>query len=231
MEISKYASIALVVLNLQSCRENESEIPQDYFSNKITMKDNHFNRNSFSIENLVNNSHFIQLHSLLVTRLDTSGIDIELAEKLKEKGDNMNEEEKVLFVKALGFGSIEEFVIFNNKVAHYSALLEEEFSLKELDSSIKNPVITEAAMILYDQTVLTNKIDPKRYASCRRGAIGSFVVTATTCVGGGIAIGGMSFGFAAPLGGALAGACVAGAQLQLEHSLAECHHMYNTEAR
>lgn len=66
------------------------------------------------------------------------------------------------------------------------------------------------------------------YTACQESAYATYILTIVGCVGTGVGVGVGSAGWAVPVGGALAGACCAAAQVKYDADKKNCYYSYKS---
>jgi hypothetical protein len=140
----------------------------------------------------------------------------------------------------LGFKNENEYIDFQRRVVETNNALAKEFDFSNISDSQKMTLVNEALEMnsgpeadpnLYDAPIDQGSdgyggICGEQYSACKQSAYGTYIITVTGCVAGGIGIAVGSAGWAAPVGGAIAGACVAGAQIQYDGAVKQCYYSY-----
>lgn len=188
-----------------------------------------------TVETLAKNKNFQEISKLLLTNLNQKK-DLSVLKKLTDK-DTFSKQEKELLFISLGFRDINEFTLFQNKLIELNDKLSQDFDFNSVDPYQKTLTVQGAIveMSSYNFGPEGNPFEEDYYDgggngdycaerrdACKSSAQGNYIMVVSACVMGGIGIAAGTFGGAAPIGGALAGACVAGAQINYEANKKLC---------
>lgn len=189
-------------------------------------------------KSLANSQNFQTLSKLLITNLNTKKDFNKLSTLTAKKVLTSSEREE--YYSNLGFSNENEYLNFQKNVIEINKALANEFDFSNLSDSQKITLVNEALEMnsgpeadpnLYDGPIDQGGdgyagICSEQYSACKQSAYGTYIITVTGCIAGGIGIAAGSAGWAAPVGGALAGACVAGAQIQYDGAVKQCYYSY-----
>ncbi|WP_417428161.1 hypothetical protein [Halpernia sp.] len=210
-KIYQYLSVVtlLIILTTYSCNRSENET----VLNKITP----------TSESLSENSDFQNLVLLIENQANKTTNLTEL--RILHKKNKLDEAEKLKFYHFLGFKNELSFIQYENDIIAINNKLALTYDFTKFTEPQKTDLIIGA---LNKSKMTSSKAGPCEtiYSGCRRSALGVHIATTAACIAGGVGIAGLSFGIAAPLGGALAGACAAGSQIAYEGNIAVCNGNY-----
>lgn len=179
-------------------------------------------------ESLAKDQNFQNIVKLLNKSLNHSKDYNSLNQLLKSPSKNNNQ-----IIQNLGFENEEDFDDFRKKIDSLNNNLEEEFDFSQMSNDQKEELVQQAVHYLtYNFDLLEGGGDGGGYceqslAACKQSAYATFIMSSTGCIAGGVGIAMGSAGWAAPVGGALAGACVAAAQVQYDASVKTCMLSYS----
>ena len=189
-------------------------------------------------ELLAKSKNFQTLSKLLIDNLNKTRDYKKLAKLNQQKEHNLFEKKE--FYRNLGFDNENEYMNFHNTIIVLNNELSSELDFEGLSDLQKTSLINEALDMNigpgFDSNLYASPDDQgsdayagicgEQYSACKKSAYGVYIVTVTGCIAGGIGIAAGSAGWAAPVGGSLAGACAAGAQIQYEGSVKQCYYSY-----
>ena len=191
-----------------------------------------------TVESLSQSQNFKSFNNLFIELLSRKK-DLVALKRIESRGELTDKETQELFLN-LGFENERQFSDFQKKLIEVNTKLAHEFDLIGLNDSSKKDLFIGAIHNLWSKGEIPDKlVEPDddvvgesgdictlQYRSCMQSAYGIYIVTVSGCVAGGVGIAMGSAGWAAPVGGAIAGSCVAGATIHYDASVKQCYYSY-----
>lgn len=185
-----------------------------------------------TVESLSQSQNFKSFNNLFIELLSRKK-DLVALKRIESRSELTDKETQELFLN-LGFENERQFSDFQKKLIEVNTKLAHEFDFSNLSDSDKKRLLISSlskemdAEPVYPEGMggYDSSICGQQYNTCMQSAYGIYIVTVSGCVAGGVGIAMGSAGWAAPVGGAIAGSCVAGATIHYDASVKQCYYSY-----
>lgn len=185
-----------------------------------------------TVESLSQSQNFKSFNNLFIELLSRKK-DLVALKRIESRSELTDKETQELVLN-LGFENERQFSDFQKKLIEVNTKLAHEFDFSNLSDSDKKRLLISSlskemdAEPVYPESMsgYDSSICGQQYNTCMQSAYGIYIVTVSGCVAGGVGIAMGSAGWAAPVGGAIAGSCVAGATIHYDASVKQCYYSY-----
>lgn len=185
-----------------------------------------------TVESLSQSQNFKSFNNLFIELLSRKK-DLVALKRIESRSELTDKETQELVLN-LGFENERQFSDFQKKLIEVNTKLAHEFDFSNLSDSDKKRLLISSlskemdAEPVYPEGMggYDSSICGQQYNTCMQSAYGIYIVTVSGCVAGRVGIAMGSAGWAAPVGGAIAGSCVAGATIHYDASVKQCYYSY-----
>lgn len=173
-----------------------------------------------TFELLKSDLEFQEMTSLFLNKLETVQ-DFNKIEELSNI-ENISNSQNLELLQLMGFANEEEFLNFQNQIINLNQTLSERYDFSTISDNELIQIITRSIESNENNIEFRGSNCGQRYNNCKSSAKATYILHATGCMSAGIGIASLSFGFAAPIGGAIAGACMGAAHSYYNSSISDC---------